>query len=252
MKQLKKINEDELLAKEDDGGDMGGGEVSAPGSEAPNLDVQTPSKPTGALDDNGVLGHCDHRKDGFFGPGCFHRPLFFGLFTRPIKKKKKKRKYMNILKEDEDFNRFANYCLPIAWETSREILSELWEVDRDFSVDIDEREFQEDDDRLAMFVPSNQVDDKDIPIAVNFGLLYKLMYESETENDELEITCQIEHAMWDAVGHFLLQYFVSGGMVEPMSDEDEDSMCREYADFHLGSMTGVDHSEIQDMLDKLK
>lgn len=87
---LKQLKEDKIIAKEDEGGSPMG-DVSAPSNSSPDIgDIQ--SKPSGNISVNDVLGGCDHKNDGFFGPGCFHRPMpvFSYIGTRLPKKKKKK------------------------------------------------------------------------------------------------------------------------------------------------------------------
>jgi hypothetical protein len=93
---LKQLKEDKILAKEDEGA-MGLGDISAPSDSTPDIgDIQV--KPNGSLSVNDVLGGCDHKNDGFFGPGCFHRPMpVFSYIpsrinTKKTKKKKKKSK----------------------------------------------------------------------------------------------------------------------------------------------------------------
>lgn len=107
-RQLKRLYEEKLiLAKEDGeggapaGGDTGGGEITAPadggdGASADAADVLPPGmKPTHTgLATTDVLGKCDHKKDGVFGPGCFHLPCVWSIpYYRLPKKKKKRRKF---------------------------------------------------------------------------------------------------------------------------------------------------------------
>lgn len=111
-----KVFDDETLWKkesldEDEGGGMvasDSGEVSAPDSGSSITDVISPDNNTSTntgLTTTDVLGKCDHKKDGIFGPGCFHYPDFLGLYSRvsqPYLKNKKKKKhlsYSNDVKE---------------------------------------------------------------------------------------------------------------------------------------------------------
>lgn len=95
-------NEDNEVVMEDgDGGgsaaggaagDAGGGAASDSGSIA---DVG------GSISATDVIGDCDHKCDGYFGPGCFHRPFLVGMPRSRIpyfisKKKKKKKKTEKI------------------------------------------------------------------------------------------------------------------------------------------------------------
>ena len=87
---LKKLKEDKILTKEDEGVTQSG-DISAPSDSTPLGDIQTPpSGPGGSITSGDVLGNCDHKNDGFFGPGCFHRP--FPIYGYPVSKKKKKKK----------------------------------------------------------------------------------------------------------------------------------------------------------------
>ena len=117
---FKKLLEDRvILAKEDGdggapaGGGGDGGEVSAPagdgGASADASDVLPPGmKPnTSGLSTTDVFGKCDHRKDGVFGPGCFHLPCIWTVPSyRLPRKKKRKLKYANIVNEQDDFQLF--------------------------------------------------------------------------------------------------------------------------------------------------
>lgn len=104
---LKQLGEDKLLTKEDEGGcPVGGGEVVSTGCDSTTTsDVQTanPSIDTG-LKTTDIFGKCDHKKDGFLGPGCYHIP--YQVFSYPISRiKRKKNKNIKVidLTESEDF-----------------------------------------------------------------------------------------------------------------------------------------------------
>lgn len=119
---FKKLLEDRIiLAKEDGeggapaggGGDAGG--VIAPGGDAVDSGVVSePAEPHApGLTSPDILGKCDHKKDGFFGPGCFHLPRCIWsipCYRYPRKKKKRKDlKYVNLA-EDDDYTLFERYA----------------------------------------------------------------------------------------------------------------------------------------------
>jgi len=127
---MKKISEEKLIAKEEDGGavggggdaggaSVGGGIVNSPGDSG-STDIVANEPPTNTgLSTTDVLGKCDHKKDGIFGPGCFHLPCVWSIPRYGyIRKKKKKRKlpYANIVKEDEGFKQFLSLVNPIIEE----------------------------------------------------------------------------------------------------------------------------------------
>ena len=114
-KYLKKLFEEKLIAKEDDGGaaiggDVGGGDIVS-GGDSPSSDI-VPNEPPSStgLTTTDVLGKCDHKKDGVFGPGCFHLPHMLWsvpCYRYPSKRKKKRKlNYSNVLKETDDFELF--------------------------------------------------------------------------------------------------------------------------------------------------
>lgn len=111
---LKALQEEKIIvAKEDEGaatgGDVGGGVVNSPSTDSDAGDVVQNDGPvkTG-LATTDVLGKCDHKKDGIFGPGCFHLPCIWTIpsFRIPRKKKRKKLPFSNLIKEDEGYQAF--------------------------------------------------------------------------------------------------------------------------------------------------
>jgi len=111
---LKSLQEEKIIvAKEDEGaaagGDVGGGVVNSPSTDSDAGDVVQNDGPvkTG-LTTTDVLGKCDHKKDGIFGPGCFHLPCIWTIpsFRIPRKKKRKKLPFSNLIKEDEGYQAF--------------------------------------------------------------------------------------------------------------------------------------------------
>lgn len=123
---MKKISEEKLIAKEEDGGAVGGGDaggasvgggvVNSPGDSG-SADIVANEPPTNTgLTTTDILGKCDHKKDGIFGPGCFHLPCIWTIPSyRYPRKKKKKRKlpYANLVREDEGFKQFETKITPM-------------------------------------------------------------------------------------------------------------------------------------------
>lgn len=99
MKRQKKVDEDAIVAG-------GAAAASAPAGG----DVMSPSDSiAGQMHGNGisagdVLGHCDHKKDGYMGKNCNHMPKPLKLSTDGTKRKKKRTPYekgMKILTDAE-------------------------------------------------------------------------------------------------------------------------------------------------------
>ena len=96
-------NEDSSPMMED--GDCGGaaagagGDAGAAAGDAGGVAVDSGDIGTSTSD---VIGdNCNHKCDGYFGPGCFHRPFLVGMPRRRIpyfisRKKKKKKKTQKI------------------------------------------------------------------------------------------------------------------------------------------------------------
>lgn len=107
MVKLEDIFEDVVAPAGDAAGNSSDGEVAAQPTTNNDDDIVSNDK-TGLSTD--ILGKdCDHKKNGFLGPGCFHMPLFAtskGKKANNKKKKKNKNPYehgMVILHDSDDF-----------------------------------------------------------------------------------------------------------------------------------------------------
>lgn len=114
---LKHLKEEKIIAKEDGEGAVGGGEVSAPADSGSSSsgDIVQGGEMHGITTDDVLGNHCDHHKDGFFGPGCFHRPFAIWSIPAPRRMKKPKKKHLKTLNlaEDETFGKFQEFIKPI-------------------------------------------------------------------------------------------------------------------------------------------
>lgn len=70
---------------------VGGGEIAAP-SDGAASDLQSPDA---GIKYDDVLGKCDHKHDGYLGPGCFHVPKRAGKLMRRVEILKKKKGHKN-------------------------------------------------------------------------------------------------------------------------------------------------------------
>lgn len=85
MIDLKKVYEDAIMAAGDAGAAVGD---IAPASSASAGDADiVPSKGSMTTTDDVLGKHCDHHKDGYLGPGCFHIP-YHAKHEVPSKKRK--------------------------------------------------------------------------------------------------------------------------------------------------------------------
>lgn len=190
--QRKKIREDKIIvAKEDEGGGApaaaGGEVVPAPTGDSGQEIVQQPQTPppTG-LTTTDVLGKCDHKKDGIFGPGCFHLPC---IWTVPYYRlpKRKKKKYGSVVREDDD-QPFSEFKETMRDEIQRQISSAndfLQTVDPSAAAIYDENYVFSDD--RSDWVSSVQTDFEDdsaiVKISVNLNLLYDYLEDVGLQND---------------------------------------------------------------------
>ena len=104
--QKKGLDEDAVVAPT---AAPGGGEIAAPSTGT--VDVQPPSS---GIKYDDVLGKCDHKHDGYLGPGCFHVPKRVGKLMRRVeilkKKKGQKNPYADKMKimSDAEINTFES------------------------------------------------------------------------------------------------------------------------------------------------
>jgi len=200
-KHLKKLQEEKLIAKEDGEGGApagGGGDggVVAPsdgGATSDSSDVVSPDtepKATG-LSTTDILGKCDHRKDGVFGPGCFHLPCVWSIpcYRLPKKKKRKKLKYANLVNEEDQFNLFERDAKYVIQKEIDKAQKWLDRIDPEISLEYTEDyEFDgEKSDWVAALDQENQENIKTFTVAFNLKALYEFLYEQGLEMDELEL-----------------------------------------------------------------
>lgn len=85
MIDLKKVYEDAVMAA-GDAGAAAGDIAPASSADAGDADI-VPSKGSMTTTDDVLGKHCDHHKDGYLGPGCFHVP-YSAKHEIPSKKRK--------------------------------------------------------------------------------------------------------------------------------------------------------------------
>jgi hypothetical protein len=252
---LKQIAEDKVIAKEDEGVAAPAGDVSAPsGDSAPSGEViSTHQKTDGGLTTTDVLGKCDHKHDGFFGPGCFHRP--FPIFSYPVSRiKKKKRKYIKVLdltesEEYEIFRPLANSIIEQEIDEANKYLQKtgikvFYEDDYDFS--------GKKKDWVGATDFERQEDTNNFGIAINLPVLYGFLEENSLENDETEIKCQIKATIYHEIGHCLVQKFKDDETYDfEMTENEEEKLVEEFANYMLREYTGVNSSKLNDFVNEV-
>lgn len=252
---LKQIAEDKVIAKEDEGAAAPAGDVSAPsGDSAPSGEViSTHQKTDGGLTTTDVLGKCDHKHDGFFGPGCFHRP--FPIFSYPVSRiKRKKRKYIKVLdltesEEYEIFRPLANSIIEQEMDDANKYLQKtgiqvFYEDDYDFS--------GKKKDWVGATDFESQEDANNFGIAINLPVLYGFLEENSLENDETEIKCQIKATIYHEIGHCLVQKFRDDETYDfEMTENEEEKLVEEFANYMLREYTGVNSSKLNDFVNEI-
>ena len=252
---LKQIAEDKVIAKEDEGAAAPAGDVSAPsGDSAPSGEViSTHQKTDGGLTTTDVLGKCDHKHDGFFGPGCFHRP--FPIFSYPVSRiKRKKRKYIKVLdltesEEYEIFHPLANSIIEQEMDDANKYLQKtgiqvFYEDDYDFS--------GKKKDWVGATDFERQEDANNFGIAINLPVLYGFLEENSLENDETEIKCQIKATIYHEIGHCLVQKFRDDETYDfEMTENEEEKLVEEFANYMLREYTGVNSSKLNDFVNEI-
>lgn len=255
------VSEERIFAKEDDGGASAGGGgpggdggvIAPPSAPGDSSGVVSPDVQPG-LDTTEVLGKCDHKKDGFFGPGCFHLP--YNIFSVPVyripkKKKRKKIPYVNLL-EDEGYETFCPYAetrVKVAVDDiNRNVLGKIdpelkleWNPESDFS---DGKE-----EWVASLDLSVQDDANVFPVGVNLPAIYSFLYDKGMENDNLETDLQIRAALLHEAAHAILRYMQDGEIYDmELSEAEEERVCEEFARYHLRKYTGQSTSRLDDTI----
>jgi len=260
MKSIsRRLQEDKIITKEDEGGAPGGVEVSAPPSTpAPDGDISKPTspKPDGSLSTSDVLGKCDHKHDGFFGLGCMHRP--FAVFSYPVSRiKRKKRKYIKVLDltESDDFEHFNGIANHFIDETMNYVNGEiLGDIDPDLTATYnpDYRFDGEKSEWVAALEDMKKDSPKVISVALNLPAIYNFLDENSLENDTDEIGCQVRASILHEVGHGLVRYFGGTNTYDlELTENEEENLVTEYVKFKMGRYTGVKDSKLQKFIDEM-
>lgn len=254
---LKSLSEDRVFKEEDCGMAAPSGDVSAPPSTPPNAgDVVDAPKVDGGISSDEVLGKCDHKKDGFFGPGCFHLP--YAIFSVPAsrikKKKKKKRLTTQNLLEDEDFGTFresvGNKAKKMLECISSEIVSNVapgLHVSYDKGFD-----FSDDKEDWVSSYCFDKDDHENMSIGLNIPVLYSFLSQNDLENDDKEIECQLKAYLYRELAHCLLKYFMKIGKFDfEFSNREENDVADEYMKYKMCDFTGTTSSKLHNFLKKL-
>lgn len=251
---LKQLKEDVIIAKEDEGG-APMGDVSAPSTDAtPPTDVQTPN---GSLSTNDVLGKCDHKHDGFFGPGCFHRPM--PIFSYPlsrIPKKKKKNKYIKVLDltESEEFSSFNSNSQNIINDELQTVNDYIQKIDPELTCGYSENyDFSgEKENWVGVLDKENQENTKHFNVAINLPAIYMFLEQNGLETDEIELRCQIRATLWHEIGHALIDYFKDQDIFDlELDDSNEEKTVEEFSNYMMREYTGKTSSKLNDFIDEV-
>ena len=262
LKYLKKLSEEKLIAKEDDGGAAigasDGGAVVAGDAASDSSDVisggeqQSPSKTPGLVSTD-ILGKCDHRKDGVFGPGCFHLPSCVWSIPsyRYPRKKKRKLKYSTFVTEDSDFDLFrqdAEKTIEDEMDAARRYVQN---IDEDISLEY-EKDYPFEGERadwIACLDKSSQDDVKSFRIGFNIKALYDFLFDVGLEMDELELTLQIRVSLWHELAHALVQYFEDMEIYDfELTEIEEEKLCEEFGKYAIKKYSGVYDSKLNDFI----
>lgn len=252
---LRRLEEDKVIAKEDEGAAAPAGDVSAPsGGSAPSGEVVTSHPKTdGGITTVDVLGKCDHKHDGFFGPGCLHRP--FPIFSYPVSRiKRKKKKYIKVLDltESEEYGEFH----PLA----RSIIDQEMEDANRYLQKTGIQCFYEDNYRFSGKKENwvgatdfeNQQDANEFGIAINLPVLYEFLEENGLEDDETEIRCQIKATIYHEIGHCLIQKFRDDGIYDfEMTENEEEKLVEQFANYMMREYTGTTSSKLNDFITEI-
>ena len=260
---LRRLCEEKIIAREDDGGapiggGAGGGDVVSGGDSSPS-DVVSDEPPSATgLTTTDVLGKCDHRKDGVFGPGCFHLPHMLWsvpCYRYPGKRKKKRRlKYSNVVNETDDFE-FFRKDVELAIEREIDSVDKyLFDIDDELRVEYNpDYEFDgEREDWIAALDKEDQDDAKTFIVAFNLKALYKFLFDKGLEMDEREIELQVRVSLWHEVGHALIQYFQDQEIYDfELSPIEEEKLVEEFARYRIRKYSGVYKSKLNDFVKEM-
>ena len=252
---LTKLQEERIVTQEDDGGD--GGVVSPPsGGDIVNDVVQNDTPTTPGLSTTDVLGKCDHKKDGVFGPGCFHLPTIWTIPSFRIpRKKRKKLKYSNIIKEDESFVMFTD----LAKSSMLDILSDVFDIVHRINPDIKinltkDYKFEGNEEEWLTSSKINDEDPTDINIALNIDGLYAFLYNNGMEDNPKEIDTQLRLYINYELALALIRYFIENNCNDSnfkMSSIEQDDIAKEYAKYKIKNYSDVFNSKLNEYMQNL-
>lgn len=258
---LKDLKEEKIIAKEDGEGASGGGEVSAPsdsGSSSNSGDVVQGGEMHGMTTDDVLGKHCDHQKDGFFGPGCFHRPFAIWSVPAPRLMKKPKKKHLKILNlaEDETFGKFQEFIKPIIENEFKSAQDYCNNIDDDIIVKYEpDYEFSEEnhnEDWVAAYDKENQSDAKEFNIGINLPVLYNFLDENEMAFDKKECELQIKVAVFHELAHALLQYFQDQEIFDfELTEMEQEKVAEEFAKYQIKRYSEVFNSKLNDFINNI-
>ena len=252
---LKQIQEDKIIAKEDEGAAAPVGDVSAPSSGAPSsgeVITDTP-KTDGGLTTADVLGKCDHKHDGFMGPGCFHRP--YPIFSYPISRiKRKKRKYIKVLDltESDEYTKFY----PLAQALIEKIIEEANKyLAKTGSQCFYKEEYNFSGEKanwVSVIDYSNKDNQNNFGIAINLPVIYGFLEENSLENDQKELECQIKATIYHEIGHYLIKKFKDDEIYDfELTDDEEEKIVDEFTRFIMREYTGQTSSKLATFIDEM-
>lgn len=202
-----------------------------------------------------ILGKCDHKKDGFFGPGCFHLPCIWTVpsFRYP-RKKRKKLKYSNTVNEEDEFQIFQKYAYQVIDKEIDSAQEYLEKLDPGISIEC-QTDYQFEDEKadwIAALDNENQPNPKTFMVAFNIRGLYDFLYDAGLEMDEAELQAQIKVSLWHELGHALIQYFRDEEIYDfEVSGVEEEKLVEEFARYHIKKQSGVFQSKLQNFINEI-
>lgn len=252
---LKKIYEEKLLAKEDDGG-APAGDISSPsdiGQDASDLLPSDTTPPKTGLTTQDVLGKCDHKKDGVFGPGCFHLPVIWSVPYYRLNKKKKKRKlpFTNLVKEDEGFEQFSKIAEPIIKKQIELAQSIAKKINEEITISYkDDYVFEDEQEQWISALDKELTDNsKCFNICVNLKSLYSFLFDNELEDDLKELELQLKISMFNSFAHALIKYFEDQEIFDfELSPIEEEKIADEFGKYAIKKYSGVYNSKLADFI----
>lgn len=247
---LKDLQEERLVANEDD---AGGGDVVAGGCEADAGDV-VDGDGNGGLTSGDVLGKCDHKKDGIFGPGCFHLPVVWTVpvFRYPRKKRKKLKATNSVTINETDG--YSDFC-----ESVRSYACDEIGCVNDYLGQIDDRlgarlgDFVEfDGDKSEWIADLDSCDDGQFVVCVNPCSLFAFLYDNGLEDNDREIEAQVRIAIWREIGLALLKWFADCGTYDfEAGDVERERLADEFAKYQIRKYSDVYDSRLNDFVNEV-